>query len=292
MLLVVLGLGALMSVQNLRDRRVDPSSAGRVALAVLLLPVLAWILRGHHPPLAQSLLTGFLRAFSAGALFAVFSLTLYFAAEPVVRRVWPQMLISWTRATTGGFTGPTVGTALLAGAAGFAVAVWINQLTASIRLFTSQAPLPAEVEWSALGSTGGMLGVVADQIPLQLFSSLLFTMVLVLLRMLTRSRLLASIGFVLIAGGTMTAMAGGREFGITTGLLTAALWLALLLRAGLLALVTAKILAGVFLVFLVTTQVGQVHGAASMLLIGLTVAIVIWALLQAVGTRGLLDRSS
>jgi serine/threonine-protein kinase len=290
-LLVVLGLGALMSIQNLRERRVDPSSAGRVAVAVLLLPVLAWVLRGHHPPLAQSVLYGFLRAFSNGAMFAIFSLTLYFAAEPIVRRVWPQMLISWTRATTAGFTGPTVGRALLAGAAGFAVAVWINQLTGSIRLFTSRTPLPAEIEWSALGSTGGVLGVLADQIPLQLFTSLLFTMVLVLLRMLTRSRLVASIGFVLIVGGTMTAIAGGREFGVTTGLLTAALWLVLLLRAGLLALVVAKILVAVFLAFPVTMDLGQVHGTPSLVLLAMTLAVMIWALVQAVGTHGLVDRT-
>jgi serine/threonine-protein kinase len=284
-LLTVLGLGAMMSVQNLRDQRVDPWSAGRVAVVVLTLPILAWLIRGHHPPLAQSLLAGFLQAFAWGALFAVFTVTLYFAAEPVVRRVWPQMLISWTRATTGGFTGPTVGAALLAGGAGFALSVWINQLTGAIRLFTSRAPLPAEVSWHAVGSTGGVLGVLADQIPLQLFAALLYTMVLVLLRMLTRSRVIAGIGFVLIVGGTIAATTAGREFGITTALLTAMLWLGLLLRAGLLALVTAKILSGTFLLFPVTVDTSQIHAPPSLALLGLVVAVLLWAMFQSVGTR-------
>jgi serine/threonine-protein kinase len=288
-LLVVLGFASVMSFRNLREGRVDPRSTARVTATVLALPILAWIIRGHHPPLAQTTLTGFLRAFSEGALFGVFCLALYLAVEPVLRRVWPQMLISWTRATTGGFSGPTVGTALLAGAAGFAVAVWINQLTGSLRIFTSRAVLPAEIEWIALGSTGGMLGILSDQFPVQLFTALLYTTVLVLLRMVTRSRVIASIGFVIIIGIIMTATGSGKQFGLTTGLLTAALWLALLLRAGLLALVTAKILVAVFLRFPVTTDLTQIHGTASVLLLVLVVVLMTWALFQAVGGRQLVD---
>ena len=167
--------------------------------------------------------------------------------------------------------------------------MWINQLTGSLRIFTSRAVLPAEIEWIALGSTGGMLGILSDQFPVQLFTALLYTTVLVLLRMATRSRVAASVGFVIVIGITMTATGSGKQFGLTSGLLTAALWLALLLRAGLLALVTAKILAAVFLRFPVTTDLTQIHGRASMLLLTLVVVLMVWALFQAVGGRQLVD---
>ena len=48
----------------------------------------------------------------------------YVAIEPIVRRRWPDLLISWTRLVSGRFRDPLVGRDALAGILGGAV-VWL-----------------------------------------------------------------------------------------------------------------------------------------------------------------------
>jgi len=57
----------------------------------------------------------FLARFGQALFFAAFVWMLYVALEPLVRRRWPDLLISWTRLLAGGFRDPLVGRDSLVG---------------------------------------------------------------------------------------------------------------------------------------------------------------------------------
>jgi serine/threonine-protein kinase len=75
-----------------------------------------WVLGGHHVANAAEgwlLIAGFTNAAAMGVGFWL----VYLALEPFARRRWPQMLISWTRALSGGWRDALVGRDLLIGVA-------------------------------------------------------------------------------------------------------------------------------------------------------------------------------
>ncbi len=74
----------------------------------------------------------------------------YIALEPYVRRLWPRMLVSWTRVLSGRLRDPLVGRDLLIGSAG---GVTITMLTAALLCV---GPRWAGLSWWPL-TTGGML---------------------------------------------------------------------------------------------------------------------------------------
>src|SRR5262249_13103236 len=76
---------------------------------------LAWLLSAHHVADVRGEWDMFL-ARSGEALFnASFVWILYVALEPLVRRRWPDLLISWTRLLSGELRDPLVGRDALVG---------------------------------------------------------------------------------------------------------------------------------------------------------------------------------
>jgi serine/threonine-protein kinase len=111
--LAILG-GALLARRNLRLGRGDRRGAFRLALYMFSLVMLHWVFGAHHVPESSEvdLFFGALyRAFFTFALAWLF----YVALEPYVRRVWPEMMISWIRLLDGRFRDPLVGRHVLMG---------------------------------------------------------------------------------------------------------------------------------------------------------------------------------
>jgi len=113
--LSVLTVALFLALHNLRRARGDVKGALRFA-AYLGSIRLLWILGAHHTPTDQefSLVIGHL----AWAMYRVGIVALmYLAIEPYARRLWPRMLISWTRLLHGGLRDSMVGCDALAGIA-------------------------------------------------------------------------------------------------------------------------------------------------------------------------------
>ncbi|MEO0477990.1 MAG: serine/threonine-protein kinase [Planctomycetota bacterium] len=94
----VMYLGTLPFAWNsIRQRRVDVRGANRCAIFMGLLVTLATYLMADHAPDVPAeiqLITGALvRGLVRGAMFWL----LYAGYEPHVRRIWPEILVSWTR---------------------------------------------------------------------------------------------------------------------------------------------------------------------------------------------------
>ncbi|MEO6326956.1 MAG: serine/threonine-protein kinase [Thermoanaerobaculia bacterium] len=110
-----LSIAALLAWKNLRHDRVDRVGANRIAIGFLLLTApLAIVLAPHTGEMAFELnvASGILgRALLQAAVVWV----LYIALEPVVRRRWPELLISWTRLLRGRLDDPIVGRDVLIG---------------------------------------------------------------------------------------------------------------------------------------------------------------------------------
>jgi serine/threonine-protein kinase len=113
----VLNAGALvLALRNRRLGRGDSRGAYRLAVLVLLIFTAGALIRADHVAEALAefrILTGI----AGRGLYVAASVWLYYmAVEPLVRRRWPRVLISWTRLLSGRLTDPLVGRDLLVGA--------------------------------------------------------------------------------------------------------------------------------------------------------------------------------
>ena len=110
---VVVG-GAAVARYNLRHGRGDRRGAFRIAVAVFALTAVAWLCGAHH--LGSFAEVGQFIMFASWALFASGVMwLLYIALEPLVRRRWPESIVSWSRLLAGGWRDPLVGRDILIG---------------------------------------------------------------------------------------------------------------------------------------------------------------------------------
>ena len=119
--------------------------ADAVALFAGSATMLSWLFGAHHvakPDLESEI---FFQGV-AGALFesAMVWLT-YMAIEPIVRRRWPDLLISWSRLLAGRYRDPLVGRDALAGILGGAVTALVLLVSNSLANWSIIAP----ASWSA-----------------------------------------------------------------------------------------------------------------------------------------------
>src|SRR5215470_7537353 len=114
LVVVVIAGGVFFASRNLRLGRGDRRGAVRLVLLALTLGLVNWIFTEHHVATFWELGL-FVTSFSFGLSLAGLLGVLYIALEPFVRRRWPQMLVSWTRALSGDWRDPVVGRDVLLG---------------------------------------------------------------------------------------------------------------------------------------------------------------------------------
>jgi hypothetical protein len=135
--------------------------------------------------------------FNAGVVGAA-----YIALEPYARRIWPSMLVSWSR-LVGGATlrcrDPAVGRSVLAGFAGAAVLGSLVVVSGVVNTLVLGGPVkPPLMEWTHLLGHGVALSGVLDAIRSGPASACVTTLILVLARFILRRRLLAVVAVVVI----------------------------------------------------------------------------------------------
>ena len=119
-LLVVPGMmliGALVARHNVKKGRGDRAGAQVLFAASVIVAMIAWLFQSHHSPVATDEVNRFFGAVGRALFDASILWMFYLAAEPQVRRVWPHILITWSRLISRGVRDPLIGRDLLAGAA-------------------------------------------------------------------------------------------------------------------------------------------------------------------------------
>jgi hypothetical protein len=236
----------LLAWRNVARRRGDFRGAFLFSVSLLVLSMIGVTLRAHHaidnPIFEWSVISLVMATLT---FWALVSFLIYIAVEPLVRRRWPQMLISWMRLLDGRFGDAMIGRDLLFGAAGGIVIIlawhlagWFGggspiELTDFPR--TTLAPL-------ALGGGHAVISALLLAIFESMMRSISAVMLLVVLRGLLRSDRAASL--VTVALLAVSFLGDGNGTMITRAiyaLICAVVAVVELRRFGLLALIAAGI---------------------------------------------------
>jgi serine/threonine-protein kinase len=196
---VALMVGAgVLAWHNFRTGRSDRRGAFRVAVFLFASGMITWAVLSHHIPEVAD--AGPLEVGLAHALFSAGVLWLWYtAAEPFVRKLWPQTLISWSRLLEGRWRDSRVGRDLLFGVVlGVAIALLygLQVLIPSWLTLSPQPPIRSDV--LTLEGPLATIGFMMMQLRQGLMVGLFVLLLLVFLRFLLRRNTLAAAAFVVI----------------------------------------------------------------------------------------------
>jgi serine/threonine-protein kinase len=106
----------LLARRNLRLGRGDRRGAFKLAIFVFIVAMVGSLLQSDHVPTLGGELAVWYEAAAWALFFSALLWTLYVALEPYVRRLWPNLIISWSRLLAGGYRDPMVGRDIMIGA--------------------------------------------------------------------------------------------------------------------------------------------------------------------------------
>lgn len=234
--------------RNLRLGRSDLTGAWRLALLMSAVTLVGWIFGGSRifPPASSmswdrtDLLTSALRAIVSNAALAWCS---YIAVEPLVRRRWPQRIVSWTRLLAGYGRDPMVGRDLLIGCLlglGVSLAFAVEVLAAD---WMGEWPRLRLIQPSTLLGLSGVARQLSLDLTVAAGASLSFVVAFLLLQMLfRRERWAVGVLAVLsIVGFTATSSSPSLWMALLFAAVKTSFHLFVWLRFGLLADLVARL---------------------------------------------------
>jgi len=296
---VLIWAGAgLLARRNVREGRGDRRGACRLSLYIAAIYLLANAIGAHHAG-------GFvgeidlMRMLLALALYVgAGAWLMYMAVEPYLRRVWPEVLIGWSRVLAGRFRDPRVGRDVLVGACAGVLAALTMQLAGlASRWIGLPTPL---LGLAAPGLPAGQLVVsardglefVIRELNLATALVLVFAVALVFFKILLRSRTGAALVLVVLFGVLVVSqiplegLQGGEwALFLASLIISAALPVLLLVRFGVLSMI-----AWVWVYFLtfavpVTFDSSAPYAETSWLIVGTILALAAYGFRTAVGRR-------
>lgn len=287
-LFIVIAAALFFAHRNLRLGRGDRRGAARLALAGIALYTVSWLLEEHHVMTPRELVLFLMFASKvltqAGLIWVV-----YIALEPLVRRRWPQILVSWTRLLAGEWRDPLVGRDILigcvAGSGGFCLLGL--RILADLRFGYSSPLVRANLD--TLLGTASFVSVISSQFA---GASLAFPLGILFLFLLMRIVLrndglaaAASVVLVFLPGNVSIDGWIGGLFGVIYG----SLLMFVLIRFGLIGLSGFYVVALFPSTFPITLQTSAWYFAAGFAAMLVTVAIALYAFRISLGGRRLLE---
>jgi serine/threonine-protein kinase len=197
--------------RNLRLGRGDRRGANRLVVALAIVPhTLMFLLWEHH--VSNFWEVALFLMFAAGMTFAagVFWMN-YIAIEPFVRRRWPEILVSWTRALSGEWRDPVLGRDLLVGCAVGMAASCVGRLLILLSLWFGRPESGLlSTNTDLLLGTRSYIGFLVSQMPQGVVLPLALLFVYLFLRSLLRKEWLAAVAWVLTSppDSSLVAAAG------------------------------------------------------------------------------------
>ena len=268
---------ALLARHNLRLGRGDRRGALRLAAFVSAMMLLDWLLATHHVPSLIEEFNAFLINLAMCLLIGGMLWLIYMALEPYVRRRWPGRIIGWARLLAGGWRDPLVGRDLLVGAVfGCGLVLLVVGRSLAAPSLGLPPPTPSNVVLRGL-----LLRHVFSMLTNQVLNSLLFSsMLMFLLLLLTivtrRERVAVALLGLLVASSSLGSgnLAVDAAFGVTA----ACLFLFVLLRFGMLALVFMEFFLLFFSFYPVTTDSAAWYAGPALFAAALGVALILYGL--------------
>jgi hypothetical protein len=199
LLATFIAAGSLLARRNLRLGRGDRRGATRLALFALSVLSISWLIGGKHVASVDELVLFF--AFAGLGLFeSVLLWMLYVALEPLVRRRWPQTIVSWSRLLSAGPGDPLVGRDVLIGCIMGSVIGMVPRLASVAGPRIGFPPRPQDVLPTLLLGTRPVIAETVSMLSDAIVLGFGMLLVLFLLRTLFRSEWAAAAAFVLLLG--------------------------------------------------------------------------------------------
>lgn len=173
-------------------------------------------------------------------LYTCFTWVSYLAIEPYVRRTWPEMLVSWVRLLEGRFRDPLVGRDVLLGLMAGSVVTLLSLAwpLGSRWLGWPVPPFDEKPYWMEFQNLAGLRSALSNLLELTAavpFFSVAYLVSLLLLRALLRRQILAVAGYVLFWSLVGSLATPHPTASLIFAVIHTSLYLAILLRVGLLA---------------------------------------------------------
>ena len=212
LVVVILSLmvaAALIARRNIRLGRSDQRAAFRLALFTLALGVPAYLLGTHHVIAIDEVLQLLKTAMKILTLGAVFWLA-YIALEPLVRRRWPDLIVSSTRLLSGRLRDPLIGRDVLIGGLSGVIANVMGSayLLTAVTLDWPRRPLPFHYLFGPLANPSEAFSMLAWIISIAVQDALGVMLLLVVLTIVLRRRWLAITAFFLVIVGLLATDLG------------------------------------------------------------------------------------
>jgi len=246
--MVTLIVGYLLARRNTRQGRADRQGAERLAMFAFAITLLLETLRAHV--LFTTGGAGQILSILGAAIFsAALIMMLYLALEPYARRVWPSMLISWTRLlgrSAGGWRDPLIGRSVLFGLVAGSANSLLGPLDYLTRSAIEGAPARPDLgNWASLLGQRHALAEVVAAMTDGLMGTLFLTFLLVAARMVLRRQWFAIVAVAAVAVFLFTGVIQDSLVGTLVATVFAAagviVLLAVLLRFGLVGLLAAML---------------------------------------------------
>ncbi len=289
-LLVIVGAAYLVRRHH-KLRRGDWRGASRLAVIASITSFASWALSAHHVSALTSEWGQITTAAGSALFLGGFVWVLYAALEPYVRREAPERIVAWSRALAGRHRDPLVGRSVLLGSL-FGLIVYLLDavhalLPQQLGLESSLPAYLASTQFSTMTSPGRTLAFLIGGFPTALINGFFFVVMPFILQVVVRKQWIA-IGLLTlimtIAFSLRLGVFGGNEIvAAVASFLQVSIWIGIMLRLGLLALVTQ------FFVYLTLTigptslAFGAWHGASSMILMGVVALLTVYGFVVARG---------
>jgi serine/threonine-protein kinase len=235
----ILALGALIARRNLKRDRADRRGALRLVVAAAVLGFFIEYLR-THPSLNWNPNFVFF-ALGSTLMIAAVAGMFYVALEPYARRIWPTILLSWSRLVGGDtvrWRDPAVGRSIIAGIVGAAVYALLVALHDVVSTWVLGGPVKPPLSLPNMTQRTAISGIL-EAVQGGMIGACLWTFVLVLARFLMRRGWLAAVVVVAVFGPLTGIQLVGVQasiwISIGWGVANLVLTVAVLLRFGFLA---------------------------------------------------------
>ena len=282
-------------VRNLRMRRGDWRSATNIAVFVFVMNMLEAVFTTRLSEVGLigagwDWVTG--RAFGHSLIHAVGMWFAYVALEPYVRRLWPRLLVSWSRLVSGRLRDPLVGRDLLIGGAAGSLLVALGLLSewAGARFGLTQVPTLLSTDMleslTGLTNTGCHLAYGGSICVLTTLET--FVVLLVLRLVLRRTGPAVALTMLLVAGigASGAAATTGWPVAILSSVISVSVVL-VLMRFGLLAAVVATFVGLVMGSVVATFDLSSWYADRALVPAALLVAILVYGAATALAGKSI-----
>ena len=244
-LVTLISLGVVVvSWHNFRSGRGDFRGSLRVILVILLVSLASGLLLADHVLSLVGEMWVLLVITRNSIFIAALGGLMYSALEPQLRRVWPELLISWSRLVAGDARDPMVGRDILMGAICAGIAYSLSSAAFLIPHWLLNEPIPPVTHYFRWDGFLPGLANSLSYVPWAIASTLAVTFVVLIVLFITRRRWIAAA--TLLGIYTLIGLGGApANFPLWVDLLTAVtvavLITASLVRFGILGLVVFQL---------------------------------------------------